>query len=551
MLPAPLPPNEIERIRALHDLGILDTEPEFHYDEITELAAQICETPISLVSLLDKDRQWFKSRHGLDAQQSPRDIAFCAHTILGGNPFEVEDSRLDPRFQDNPAVTGAVPVIFYAGFPLDLGNGLNVGTLCVIDQKPKRLTDKQRRAMRCLASQVVAQLQLRRANRDLQKALIAKSSFLASMSHEIRTPMNGIVGITNMLIDKTRDRETLDHLRIIRNCSDILVTLLNDILDFSKLESGKIRFESHAFSLEELTRNLLEILGPVAQGKGLRMKLGLGGKPDWLIGDSTRLSQILLNLLGNAIKFTEAGEVSLNVAKRPADAGRIALTFTVRDDGIGIPKPAQEKLFSSFHQADISTTRKFGGTGLGLVIVKGLVEGMGGTITLESEPGKGSTFGFTLEYEVGESPASFLAMPGEGSAGLLSDIKPLAILIAEDNRVNQIVALAAVRKLGYSADLAANGVEVLRMLETKEYDLILMDCQMPVMDGFEATERIVKKYPPEKRPIIYAFTAAVTEEERARCMASGMSLVLAKPFSPNALRQALQDLPEYKTSLPA
>ncbi len=543
---APLPINESARIRALAGLVILDTEPEDIYDDVTALTAQICDAPICLISLIDSKRQWFKSRYGVNVTQTPREFAFCAHTILGDGLFEVEDTRKDARFQDNPLVQEAPHAVFYAGFPLELGEGVNVGTLCVIDKKPRRLTEKQKQAMKCLAHQVVAHLNLRRANRELKKALDAKSTFLASMSHEIRTPMNGIVGITNLLIDKTRDRETLDHLRIIRNCSDILLTLLNDILDYSKLESGKIQFETHAFSLDELTRNILEILGPIAHNKGLRLKVGLGGKPDWLIGDSTRLSQILMNLLGNAIKFTEAGEICLTVAKRPAPAGKIAITFSVRDEGIGIPKHAQDRLFHSFSQVDISTTRKYGGTGLGLAIVKGLVEGMGGTIGLESEPGKGSTFTFLLEYEVGEAPASFLAKPGEGSAGLLSDIKPLSILIAEDNRVNQIVALAAVKKLGYSADLAANGVEVLRMLESKDYDLILMDCQMPVMDGFEATEKILKMLPPNRRPIIYAFTAAVTEEERERCLACGMSLVLAKPFNPNALRQAFLDLPEHK-----
>jgi len=541
MRSAPLPENETARINALKNLGILDTEAEFLYDDVTELASQICDTPICLVSLVDSDRQWFKSRHGLGAHETPREMAFCAHAILGREIFEIEDSRKDIRFHDNPQVTSNPNVVFYAGVPLDVGDGLHVGTLCVIDQKPKQLTDKQKTALRCLGNQVEAHLRLRRANLELQNALKAKSTFLASMSHEIRTPMNGIVGITNLLIESTKDRETKEQLHIIRNCSDILLTVLNDILVFSKIESGKVSFEAHAFNLHDLVKNVYEVLNPLASKKDLSIQLELGGEPSWLVSDSTRLSQILMNLIGNAIKFTAQGKVTLTVTKKLIPENKVELTFAIQDEGIGIPLDAQEKLFKSFSQVDASTTRKYGGTGLGLAIVKGLVEGMGGKIWLKSEPGKGSTFFFTLLCGVGTEPKIVPARASALTSELLGNKKTLRIMIAEDNRVNQIVAMKLISMLGYSADLAANGLEVLRMMESKKYDLILMDCQMPEMDGFEATEKIFKTYLPEKRPAIYALTAAVMEEERARCLSVGMKDVLHKPISIEALRRVLEE----------
>ncbi len=547
MQSAKLPDNESQRIKALHDLAILDTAPEYLYDDITELASQICDAPICLVSLVDSDRQWFKSKHGLGATQTPREMAFCAHAILGTELFEIEDSSKDIRFFDNPLVTDAPNVIFYAGIPLNIGQGseaVNIGTLCVIDQKPKKLTDKQKTALRCLANQVESNLRLRRANVELERAMKAKSSFLATMSHEIRTPMNGIVGLTNLLIGSSEDKNTIESLNIIKDCSDILLTLLNDILDFSKIESGKISFENHDFSLQNAIRNAMEVLNPLAKKKGLELKVEIDPGLDWINGDSTRLSQILMNLLGNAIKFTEKGSVSLRVKSIKGSQNKLALTFAVQDQGIGIPKGAQESLFKPFAQVDPSTTRKYGGTGLGLAIVKGLVEGMGGKLHLESEEGKGSTFSFSVEYLTATAPPNVQNNSSnkliEAKANLATE-NPLTILVAEDNRVNQIVIQKLLNKMGYTSDLAANGLEVLQMVKIKKYDVILMDCQMPEMDGFEATEKINSLFGPEDRPVIYALTAGVMEPERARCLAVGMKKVLLKPIAPENLREALME----------
>ena len=290
-----------------------------------------------------------------------------------------------------------------------------------------------------------------------------------------------------------------------------------------------------------MAHNVQEVLGPAAAAKGLDLRIDTGGAPDWFIGDATRLSQILMNLIGNAVKFTSAGEVRLTVARKPASGGRAGLVFTIRDQGIGIPAEAMGSLFKSFSQVDATTTRRFGGTGLGLAICKGLVESMGGGIRAESLPGRGSVFTFELELPVGTQPAA--AEPSVSGDGPISAIKPMRILIAEDNRVNQLVAMKWTERLGYQADLAANGLEVLRMLKSKEYDLILMDCQMPEMDGFETTRRILATVEPERRPIIFALTAAVLEEERSRCLDAGMTSVLQKPIKLRTLRQAILDCP--------
>ncbi|MEY5024812.1 MAG: hypothetical protein RLZZ244_340, partial [Verrucomicrobiota bacterium] len=395
MLPPPTPPNEEARLRLLKSLRILDSEGEAAYDDITTLASQICDTPIGLVSLVDSERQWFKSRRGLEATETPRETAFCAHAIAGSELFEVEDSRKDPRFSDNPLVSGDPGVVFYAGVPLDLEEGLHVGTLCVIDRKPRRLSDAQRAALRCLANQVIAQLRLRRANLQLQEAMASRSAFFAAMSHEIRTPMNGIVGMTSLLLDSTRESETREQLRILLNCGENLLSILNGVLDFSRLEAGGVTFETRTFSVSHLLYHVRELLNPMAVGKGLTLRFESQEGPDWLVGDPMRLSQILMNLVGNAVKFTASGEIVVRVDRQVTDTD-CALEFSIQDQGIGIPESALPRLFQAFAQAELSTARRFGGTGLGLAIARGLVEGMGGRISVQSIEGEGSTFRFEV-----------------------------------------------------------------------------------------------------------------------------------------------------------
>ena len=326
MIPAPLHPRERERLAALRGSRLLDTGPEQSFDDLVAIAASITKCPISLVSLVDHERQWFKARVGLDATETPRDIAFCAHAILGaGDIFEVPDATRDERFHDNPLVTGDPTVRFYAGVPLLMGDSIPLGTLCVIDRVPRHLTDEQRDLLRRLGRQVVSQIYMREAVR-------AKSDFLATMSHEIRTPMNGIIGMAGLLADTQLDSKQRDYIDTVRECSDGLLLLINDILDFSKIESGHIDLEHAAVDVMQAAEEAISLVAERAQAKQLDLAVRIDPRaPTTVQGDPGRIRQVLVNLLGNAVKFTERGSVTLLVEPE-ADQ----LHFSVRDTGIGM-----------------------------------------------------------------------------------------------------------------------------------------------------------------------------------------------------------------------
>src|SRR5471032_2532818 len=709
---APAPhPAETQRLLELHQLCLLDTAPEHRFDRVTRLARRLFDVDFALVSLVDAERQWFKSKQGLAVSETGRDVSFCGHAILQEQVLVVEDALRDPRFADNPLVTGAPHIRFYAGVPVKGPAGHPVGTLCVIGIRPRRFSAEDDAALRDLGELVEAELgatslarsrraallsearlgavidnihdgiittdadgaiasinraalrifdyradeligrsvlqlmpepfrsqhgpalpaflsdsaarsdgadrtvsgrrrdggvfpmelaisafscagqrgyagivrdvsdarrrqrELLAATRDAELAAQAKGDFLANMSHEIRSPLNAILGLSHLLGTTPLSADQRGYLDMVASSGQSLLAILNDILDFSKIEAGQMALAPAPVLLSELLRP----------------------------------HQVLLNLLANAIKFTERGAVALLVdcpARRDSSA---ALRFRVRDSGIGISAEQQGRLFQAFTQADTSTTRRFGGTGLGLSIAHRLATMMGGTITVDSELGRGSEFCFALDLPLapdgavapaappcdaglrvlqdappaGGRPLTILmanayargklvqagapgidasltkpaiaanllhalaqarALRRDGAAGPGASGPPAArkrvagrFLLVEDNLLNQIVASGLLRRAGAEVDIAANGQRALELLRAapRRYQMVLMDVQMPVMDGMQAT-RAIRQQLALTLPVI-AMTAGVLDNERRQCLDAGMSDFIAKPLDLDAM----------------
>ncbi len=804
----PVPENEPARLEALQQLEILDSAPEESFDRAVHLAQRTFSVPMALVSLVDHERQWFKACYGIDVSQTHRDHAFCAHAILSEGVMVVPDAQLDPRFVDNPLVTGPPHIRFYAGAPLRTSEGFKLGTLCILDTQPRNLTASELQSLadlgglvsellecralnlklaytehrrttviegaldgvvtidhearivefnaaaerifqcsrekaigRDLLEQIVpprvrplyhrlfrrltstysapilgkllqttairadgtefpvelaitpvwkkphpvftarfrdisARLEteaaLRKAKAEAEAAVQTKAQFLSNMSHEIRTPMNAVIGMTELLLDTALTPEQRDFTRTIQTAGEGLLDLINGILDFSRIESGKLELEHAPFQLNQVLEDALDMVASKAAEKDLEVAwLSEPGTPMEWIGDAARLRQIVVNLLGNAVKFTDRGEVVVTVSAHCIAGRDYELQFAVRDTGMGIPAGRIDLLFQSFSQVDSSTTRLYGGTGLGLAISKKLCEIMGGAIRVESELGQGSTFHFTIRAELAETrdsqgaqaallagktlllakpasaqttmiqrhaeawgmvcrvvdsaaagvnwltrnpqcdaavvdldtphaiellhrirnggmapgapvalahplgwkrdsipalPASvtFLTQPVKPSllfdfltgglvaaevmaepefpvpaGGSMAARMPLRILLAEDYPVNRKLALMVLAKLGYRADVAVDGRAAVEACRSRHYDVVLMDMQMPEIDGLEATRQIRALEGEAGSPWITALTANVLATDRDRCFAAGMNDFVSKPMKIADLEGAL------------
>ncbi|CAC9974683.1 response regulator [Flavobacterium panici] len=535
----PLPHNETERLAALKRYNILDSLPEHIFDDATKLVSYICAVPIAHISFIDETRQWFKSEIGIGVSEVPREISFCRYTILDSEMVEIGDTHLNERFKDDPNVVDGFKVRFYAGIPLTTPDGYNIGTICAIDHISKELNENQKNALSIVAKHIINQLELRTKNIELaaqkkiaQRAVLAKDSFLANMSHEIRTPLNAIIGFTDLLAQTRLDTIQRDYINSVQIAEENLLLIVNDILDLSKIESGNLTIDAHPFNLKNTLKHIYDLL-KVKVPANVEFNLFLDADmPEMVIGDQGRLNQILVNLAGNSLKFTEEGEVTVSVKKTAETADNYSLRFSVKDTGIGIAEKKLKTIFERFTQAEESTTRKFGGTGLGLNIVKQLIELQHSEIQVKSKLGHGSEFFFTLTYKKADDVEEIKTTLPEHNQDKYK------ILLCEDNVLNQKLVKSVIYNFGYEVDIAENGEAGIQLLSKNKYDLILMDLQMPVKDGYQTTQYIRNEMK-LNIPII-AMTAHSLVGEQERCYKEGMNGYVPKPFKQAVLLEAIK-----------
>lgn len=540
MIPAPLPENEGLRLEKLYELNILDTLEEQAYDDITHLIAQICDVPIALISLIDKDRQFLKSHHGLDANEVSRELGFCPHAILDNHVTVIEDATKDERFHDNPLVTGGPEVKFYAGAPLIMSGDLRIGTLCIVDNEPRTISEDQKKALEVLARQVVSQLELRQTVERLEVASRSKSDFLSSMSHELRTPMNAILGFGQLLELNPSEPLTENQKRCVDQIlkgGHHLLDLINDVLDLTKIEEGKVDLSIEDIKVSNILDECFALIETIAGARGVTVLTNAGCKTTATVrADYTRFKQSLLNLLSNAVKYNvENGKIIMDCHETADDMLRISVT----DTGMGIPKDMLTELYEPFNRLRAEKS-EIEGTGIGLTITKKLIEYMHGRIGAESQVGTGSTFWIELPLaqSAAHAPANDTDTSRRENAPQTHSVG--TVLYVEDNPSNlQLMEMILDSIEGITLISAHTGELGLQMAKTARPDLIILDINLPGMNGFEVIKELQQMSETKDIPV-FALSANIMPRDIEKGLKAGFKQYLTKPFKVPEIINAIE-----------
>ncbi|HLO52228.1 MAG TPA: ATP-binding protein [Kamptonema sp.] len=553
-----IPDNETERLKALYRYDILDTRPEGTFDRVTSIVARLLQVPIAVVSLVDNNRIWFKSRHGLDVKQIDRSPGLCASAILSPDIYVVTDATNDVRASQNSLVTSDFGLRFYVGAPLQTHDGYSLGTLCAISKQPRSISPQEMEILNDLAGIVMDEMELRLAARKVdglnaelaeakEKAEVAneaKSIFLANMSHELRSPLNAILGFSQIMTrSKSLPSEHIENVGIISRSGEHLLSLINNVLDLSKIEAGQTTLNEKNFDLYRLLNDLEDMFHLKADEQHLQLLFERSSDvPRYVRTDEVKLRQILINLLNNAIKFTQEGGVSVRVVtdrpslvtdevtKKEINNGseKTTLRFEVEDSGPGIAPEELDTLFEAFVQTQTGKEAQEG-TGLGLPISRKFVQLMGGDITVSSEVGSGTNFKFNIEVDIVDAEEIETKQLSRRAIALEPNQAQYRILIVDDKPLNRQLLIQLLNPFGFALKEAMNGKEAIEIADSWEPHLIWMDMRMPVMDGYEATKHI-KGTTKGQAIAVIALTASVLEEEKAVILSAGCDDFMRKPF---------------------
>ncbi|MGP5273750.1 ATP-binding protein [Psychrobacter faecalis] len=589
----PVAAEDAERISKLRKYQVLNNNEEPAFARLTELAKLFFNMPVVAITFMDEETQYLKSVHGLDGIcTTSRKVAICNYTVLSDEVLVLPDLTEDSRFSQNPLVTEAPYLRFYAGAPIIMhedGKTYRLGSLCLMDMQAHHdFTDKDADILAQFAAMAADALKLQDQQRHAKHANEMKSEFLANMSHEIRTPMNGIIGMVEMLAETKLSAEQQEYVDNIKVSNEHLLAIINGILDLSKVESGKMTIDSIPMNISSLCNEVVSLFAVKARQRGLTLDYHYTeALSPYIKGDPVRIKQIMVNLVNNAIKFTrEGGRVTIDVKhmeNNPCedkygnhksicshelqveqashyntdDSGSVnhqdmTLCIEVTDTGVGIKPESLEAIFDAYDQANKSTHRLYGGTGLGLSVCKSLVELMGGYIEVDSAVGIGTTFTVLLPLPPIDE-AHYESWQDSNDFGMTEPSHELIghILLVEDDSVNAMIAKKALNNSGHTVTHVTDGQQAIEVfaLNPEQYDVILMDHHMPIMDGVQATIKLHELYDPQALPPIIALTANAMDGERKKYLDVGMQDYCTKPFKQEQLNALVQYWLMYKQSM--